>query len=266
YGVNVDINPKGSHWQYNVFALQQQIDGITDRQDVGGELRYYGEGRSIFARADYDTSFSEIGSAMFIGNWNATSKTTLNLSLDFRYNPWLSTRNALIGQIGITSIDELKTVFSEDEIHQLAMDRSQRSRYSTLSVTHQWSPDVQFYGSASQFYYEEMPASGGVPALPGTDNEYHYLAELIVSNLWLENDTTAFDWRSYDGTTIARGAVGIEARYVVRKFRINPRFWVELRNNKPVDSDQWVYRPALRVEYTLTPHMHLDFEFSTDIS
>src|SRR5690606_13123234 len=114
YGVNVDINPKGSHWQYNVFALQQQIDGITDRQDVGGELRYYGEGRSIFARADYDTSFSEIGSAMFIGNWNATSKTTLNLSLDFRYNPWLSTRNALIGQIGITSIDELKTVFSEE--------------------------------------------------------------------------------------------------------------------------------------------------------
>src|SRR5690606_15970669 len=75
-----------------------------------------------------------------------------------------------------------------------------------------------------------------------------------------------FASRYYDGTTIARSAVGIDARYVVRKFRINPRFWVELRNNKSIDSDQWVYRPALRVEYTLTPHMHLDFEFSTDIS
>jgi hypothetical protein len=267
YGLNLDIGPKGSRWQYNVFALQQQVDGITDREDVGGELRFYGDGKSIFARADYDTSFAELGGAMFIGNWSVTDKTALNLSLDYRFNPLLSTRNALIGQFGFDSIDQLKTVYTEDEIRELARDRSQRSQYATLSITHQFDQDVQFYGSASQFYYEDMQASGGVPALPGTDNEYDYLAQLIVSNLWLESDTTTFGMRYYDGTTIARTAAGIDARYLVRqKFRINPRLWVERRTSQTDDSTQWVYRPALRIEYSWTPHLHIDFEVSTDIS
>jgi len=267
YGANVDIAPKQSHWQYNLFTLQQKIDGITDRQDVGSEVRYFGQGRSLFMRGDYDTSFNEIGSAMLIGNWNATKSTTLNLSLDYRYNPQLSTRNALIGQFGVTSIADLKKVFSEKEIHQLAMDRSQRSHYSTLSLTQQFTKDLQLYTSVSQFYYADMPASGGVPELPGTNNEYDYDAELIASNLLLENDTTTFGVRYYDGTTITRSAAGIDARYLIKnKFRINPRLWVELRKNQTDSSDQWVYRPALRMEYSWTPHLHLDFEVSTDIS
>ena len=267
YGANVDIGPKGSHWQYNVFALQQQIDSITDRQDVGSEVRYYGEGKSIFVRADYDTSFDELGGAMFIGNWNVTPATTLNLSLDYRYNPLLSTRNALIGQFGVTSITDLKKVFSEKEIHELAMDRSQRSHYSTLSVTHQLTADVQLYGSASQFYYADMPASGGVAEMPGSDNEYEYDGEVIVSNLWLDNDTTTFGMRYYDGTTDTRTAAGIDARYLLKeKFRINPRLWVELRKHQLDNSEQWVYRPALRLGYSWTPHLHIDFEVSTDIS
>lgn len=267
YGANVDIAPKGSRWQYNVFALQQQIDSLVDRRDIGSEVRYYGEGKSLFVRGDYDTSFSEIGSAMLIGNWNATPSTTLNLSLDYRYNPLLSTRNALIGQIGITSITDLKKVFSEKEIHQLAMDRSQRSHYSTLSVTQQLGHDLQFYGSVSQFYYADMPASGGVPELPGSGNEYDYDAELIASNLWLENDSTTFGVRYYDGTTISRTAVGVDARYLIKnKFRINPRLWIEQRKNQQDGSLQWVYRPALRLEYSWTPHLHVDFEMSTDLS
>ncbi|MCK5481342.1 MAG: hypothetical protein KAJ06_09350, partial [Gammaproteobacteria bacterium] len=41
FGANVDLKPFGKEWDLNAFIIHQDVEGITDRQAVGGELRYF---------------------------------------------------------------------------------------------------------------------------------------------------------------------------------------------------------------------------------
>lgn len=267
YGVNVDIAAAESRWQHNLFVLQQQIDGMVDRAPVGAETRFAGEKTSLFLRGEYDVEFNELSGAMLIGSWRVREATSIGFNADYRYNPLLSTRNALIGELGVTSIDQLRDRYSEDEIRELAMNRSASSHYNTLSVTHDLTDNWQLYGSASQFSYDDLPASGDLPAISGTGDEYELDIELIGSNLWYSNDTTSFGMRHFDGSRLTRQAVGVDSRFFITdRWRINPRLWVELRQMDADGSEQWVYRPRLRLEYIPTRRLHIEFEISSDIS
>ncbi|HET8711194.1 MAG TPA: hypothetical protein VFM32_07450, partial [Spongiibacteraceae bacterium] len=153
YGVNFDLAPADSHWQYNFYALQQMIDGMIDRRALGNETRYYGEGRSLLTLLDYDIEYKVLNRAMLIGNWTPFQATALNATLDFGYSPLLSTRNALISQPEYSSIKALQSVYSDTEIAQLARDRTAKYRNILISATQQLNELTQLYGSVGQYYY-----------------------------------------------------------------------------------------------------------------
>jgi tetratricopeptide (TPR) repeat protein len=265
YGTNFDIAPKGSKWQYNIYAIQETIDSIIDRRAVGAETRYFTEGRSLFTVLDYDIEYGELNRTLVIGNWTFAKKTLVNISLDYGYSPTLTTRNALISQPKYSSIRALLETYSEAEIKQLARDRTARSRSTLFSVTQEFTPKLQLYGSVGQYYFGGMPASGNVDAMPATGNEYDYELQLIASSWLQENDTHSVGVRYYDGTLVHTNAVGFDSRFGFGNFRIAPRLWVELRKNLTDDSDEWVYRPGLRMEYSFLRRYHVDLDASRDI-
>jgi len=71
--------------------------------------------------------------------------------------------------------------------------------------------------------------------------------------------------RYYDGNTVRRSAVGIDGRYLFGNWRLNPRLWVELRNNVSDGTDEWVYRPGLRIEYSFLRRYHIELDASSDM-
>lgn len=265
YGANIDIAPKNSRWQYNLYTLQEMIDGIVDRRAVGGETRYYGEGRSLLSLLDYDIDYSALNRALLIGTWTLPSKTTLNATIDYGYSPLLTTRNALMSQPNYSSIKQLLQTYSESEIKQLARDRTAKYHNVSASVTQEFTPNLQLYGSVGEYYYGAMPASGGVEAMTATGSEYDYELQLIASGWLQQNDTTSFGARYYDGATVRRSAVGVDGRYLFGNWRLNPRLWIELRNNLTDSTDEWVYRPGLRIEYSFLRRYHIEFDASSDI-
>ena len=265
YGANIDIAPKNSRWQYNLYTLQEMIDGIVDRRAVGGETRYYGENRSLLSLLDYDIEYSALNRALLIGTWALPSKTTFNATIDYGYSPLLTTRNALMSQPGYRSIKQLLQTYGENEIKQLARDRTAKYHTISTSVTQEFTPSLQLYGSVGEYYYGAMPASGGVEAMPSTGNEFDYELQLIASGWLQQNDTTSFGLRYYDGNTVRRSAAGIDGRYLFGNWRLNPRLWVELRNNVSDGTDEWVYRPGLRIEYSFLRRYHIELDASSDM-
>ena len=265
YGANIDFAPRGSRWQSNVYAMQQMIDGIVDRRAVGNETHYYGEERSLLTLLDYDIEYRVLNRAFAIGTWTPFKPTSLNLTLDYGYSPLLTTRNALISQPNFSSITALRRIYSDAEIEQLARDRTAKYHNVLIGVTQQLDEAAQLYGSVGQYYYGAMPASGDVPALPATGNEYDYTLQYMRSNLFSANDTHLFGLRYYDGNSVRRIAAGIDARYSWESWMLNPRLWVERRDNLNDNSNEWVYRPGLRLEYSFARRYHLELEASTDI-
>jgi hypothetical protein len=266
YGASADYSPEDSNWNYTAFATEGRIDGVLDRQAVGAELRYFSENNSLFALVDYDTNYQQLNTFMLIGNLTFPNGTALGATADYRQSPLLTTRNALIGQQA-DSIDELSKLYSDDEIMQLAEDRTADSHNITLSLTQPLGESSRLYFAVSEFDYGDTQTSGGVEGYEGTGSEYSYEIQLITSNLIQKNDTHVFRLRYFDGTRTQRTGFGINSRVLLGDhWRLQPRIWVEYRDNASNGSSQWSIRPSVRMQYTWARRYHFELEYGRDWS
>ncbi len=260
YGISFDLGTFADRWDFNAFYISQNVDGISDREAVGGEVRYFHPDFSFFSLVDYDIIYNELNTLLFNGNWSVTDKTIINVSADYRQSPTLTTSNALQGQTA-TTIDALLKIFSEDEIRQLARDRTATSRSYTLGVTHSLSEKLQISGDLTLSEFSGTPTSGGVEGFNGTGYDYFYSLQFIGSSLIKEGDIAIIGLRYSDTSTSSTYSANINTRYpVTRNLRLNPRFLVDYRINNNGSGEQLKFRPLLRVEYRWKRRYHFEFE------
>jgi tetratricopeptide (TPR) repeat protein len=260
YGVSVDLGTFANRWNFSTYYITQNIEGMLDRQAVGGEVRYFDPSLSFFSLVDYDTSYKQLNTALLTANWLLPSKTSLNMSVDYRNSPILMTGNALQGQ-PVYDIGALQLLYTDDEIRQLALDRTATSTSYTLGITQPLTQKLQLSGDVTASRFSSTPASGGVAAQPGTDMEFYYSMQLIGSSLIKDGDIAILGARYSDSTSYNLYSASVNTRYpVTRNFRVNPRAVLDYRTNKYDDGRQWKFRPLLRLEYVLKRRYHFEFE------
>ena len=250
YGLSAGFGPIGDNLDVRAFVLQQDIGGMTDRQAVGGELRYFGENKSFWGMIDYNPEFDELGSLFIQGSWRMPSNFTITGLFDRRQSPYLSLGNAMIGQF-VEDFSELTILYTADEIRQFAIDRSATTSTATLGLSRPLTPKLQLGFNASRSSVEETPESGGVLANPASTYSYYSL-DLVASSLFTERDVTIFALRYSDSESSNVTTLNIDSRFQVgRAWRISPRIRVDYRKFSTDGSEQWIYTPGLRLEYRL---------------
>ncbi len=260
YGASLDINGLWEAWDFNLFFINQTSAGILDRRAVGGEVRYFDPRKSLFTLVDYDIFYNNLNIFLTLGNWSVSKNTTLNWSLDYRNNPFLTTTNAIQGQ-GVETLGALSGAFSEGELFRLAMDRTAKSKTATIGLTHDISENLQIIGEFTATEQEGTPASGGVEAQPGTDTEYFYSAQFILNNLLMENDIFIIGLRYGDSTLRNSYTLTIDSRLPLKRtFRISPKLRIDYRNSKQNSDTRLVTRPILRLDYRIRKWMRLELE------
>ncbi len=249
YGLNVDLGAPGSAWELNVYTIEQRVGAITDRQAVGGEMRYFQASRSMFAMLDYDTLFNDVDLALLTGNWLLPGNSNLSIVADHRRSPLLMTSNALIGQTA-TSIDELRLSNSDDAIQQLAQDRTATSDSLMLGLSRPVSARLQLSGDVTVSSLSGTPASGGVAANDDTGNDYYYSVQLVGNDLLKQGDTAIVGLRFADTSSAATTSLMLNTRYPLGDaWRVNPRLRVDHREFSLAAGDQWTAAPSIRVNY-----------------
>ncbi len=266
YGLSLETEGFAKGWDANAFIIEQEIDGLTDRRGVGGELRYFDTTRSFFSLVDYDIYHGELNIGQVLGNWTFPDKTTVNMVADYRKSPILTTRNALIGQ-GVSSIEDLQDSFSNSEIQDLANDRTATSRLATLGVSHPMSEKLQISGDVTAFNLSGTDASGGVAATDGTGTDYVYNLQLVGSNLVKEGDISILGLRYTYGGDRDIYSLNLNTRYpVTSDFRVNPRFRMDYTDRDDDGTDQITYRPSLRMDYRIRRRLRLEAEIGGEYS
>jgi hypothetical protein len=261
YGLSLDLGTFSKYWNFNIFGIKQDVDGITDRAAVGGEARYFHPQRSFLTLLDYDVSFKELNLFIFSGDYVFPAKTRWHLTLDYRKSPILTTSNALQGQQGAEDISDLLKTLSEDEVRELAKDRTARSRSMIFSVTQELNDRFQLNGEFSVSELSGTPASGGVAASPSTGAEFFYSTQLIGSSLFMENDITIFGLRYSDLQNVDSYSVDLNTRFpITRDLRINPRVRIDYRKNKNNDGDRVNIRPLVRLDYRWKRWLRFELE------
>lgn len=258
-GINLDVIQLFEALDLNLFIIDQRVHGEVDRRAVGGELRYFKDGRSLYSLVDYDIHFDTLNIAYILGNWTLNETTNLNLVLDYRKSPLLTTSNALQGQT-VTGIDELKNSFTSEEIKQLAQDRTAISRSATLGASHRFTDRWQLSSDLTMTNMSGTATSGGVTGSPATGTDYFFNMQLIGSNLFREGDLWIPGLRYSDTSTSNTVSASLNARFPVNDaWRVNPRVRVDYRERN-AGTTQWIFAPSLRATYRHTRNMTLDFE------
>ena len=143
----------------------------------------------------------------------------------------------------------MQILFSEEELHQLALDRSAATTTVTFGLSTPLSPRLQLGVNATQSAIEATAASGGVPANPATDYAY-YSVDLVASSLYSERDVSIFGLRYSESDSSNIYTITVDSRIrFSRAWRFSPRIRVDYREILTDGGEQWTYAPGLRLEY-----------------
>ena len=261
YGLNLDWQTLGDRLDVNTFVINQEVDGLTDRQAIGGQFSYFDNANYLFSLIDYDIHFSELNAVMLNGRHRFKNETNVSLGLNIRKSPYLSTRNALIGQQADSISDLIDTLFTEDEIEDLAVDRTMESRTATVSISHPLSNRYDINGSVTATDISDTPTSGGVIGIEASDTNFYYSTELLGRSIFIDNDISIFGIRYSDlnNSTITSTYTNLRLP-LWPKWRINPRFRIDFRENNN-GTDQWTFSPRVQAQYR--PGRNIFFELET---
>lgn len=257
-GLSVDFDKIGGAWDISAFYNQQHTAGILDRQAIGAETRYFDESRGLYTLIDYDLSYSTLNSIYVVGNWRMPSRLTVNATVNRARSPFLTTSNALIGQ-PLTSIDALLAFETEEQIRQLALDRTATSTTYSFGVSRPLLQKLELDLDVTSTAYSSTVASGGVDAFPASDYKY-YSASLLAQSLLKEGDMGIFTVRVGDTTSYHVTSFSLDMRYPFGGLRVNPRIRVDRRTALADGSSEWIYTPMLRMQYQWRRHYYFEFE------
>jgi tetratricopeptide (TPR) repeat protein len=259
YGTSVNYRPPLAGLELGMFYIQQDIEGVDDRQAVGGEFRFFGDNQSLWGLVDYDTSYNELGSALLQGSWRFASRLSIHGSYNRRHSPFLSAGNALIGQ-PVRAFSDLLELYPVEEIRQFGLDRSPFSTTYTLGLSHSLTPKLQINANLNQSTIEATPESGGVQATPGSTYSY-FSGSVVASSLLKEGDVSIVTARYSDSGTARVMSLSLDSRFPIgRTWRINPRLRVDRRQRLANDSYEWLYTPAIRIQYRRSQKLRIEFE------
>jgi len=284
YGVKADVESKNKKIGSNLFFVQQEVDGILDRQAIGGDIRFARKGLSLFGLLDFDVLYSEMSLFNMRVGWNYTESNKLNFSYNRRN--LVMTSQALNGMTGIETIDELLDYLPESEIRRIAKERTQVNQTLTIGNSYQLSKDRQLNADVTLLQTSGMPeginplkeqqrqdeiaqtgSSSIDPTVFGaeaTGVQYIYSLQWISSNTFVSRDLYVLGLRYSDFDTYSDTSTFINARIpVFKKWRTGLRLNVSKRDSTTFGKRTTI-SPVVKLNYRLSRAWSFDSDVGMD--
>jgi tetratricopeptide (TPR) repeat protein len=214
WGASAELGPFNQRWSGNAYVFRQTVDGIDDRDAVGMEVRYFRPDGYFSTAVDYDTLFRHLNIATAQGNWIAPWKTAFNVLLDYRMTPSLQTTNAIIGQ-PTTSIRQLLTIYTEDELRQQARDVTAQSAIAYGGFTHPVTSVWQVGVNAQVTRISHTNGTLNYPATPGSGYIKTLTSQAIGTGVFATRDVTVISVSSVTADTYTGLAGQLTSRFPI---------------------------------------------------
>ncbi len=274
YGVKFDVKSEDKKFSNNVFFVQQEVDGILDRQAMGGDVRYAKKGLSIYGLLDYDLFYNAVSLFNVRVGWSYSKSNKLNFSFN-RRQLYLTSR-ALEG-MSVTTIDELLDYIPESEIQKIAKERTRSNDTLTIGNSYQISKDQQL--NVDVTVLESSGSPGGIDpieavAIPAvdptvfpveaTDKQFIYSLQWISSNTFVERDLYVVGLRRSEFSRYTDTSVFVNARVPINKeWRSGFRLNLSSRESTSFGKRSTV-SPLIKLNYRLSRAWSFDSEVGFD--
>ncbi len=259
YGASVDFENLLDGVDFTVFTHRQTVDGIEDRNAVGGEVHYSTDRWNVIGVTDYDLGYQTLNTALVSSHFRLNDVTTVNAFFDFGAQPYLTTQNALAGQT-TTSIETLRQTFTESQIRTIARNRTAQAFRGSMGFVRTLNDRYKLNADITYTEFDATVASAGVAALPASGPQYFYNFTLTQTGWFKPGALTLVTLRYQDTRTFSGPTLIFDTRYPLRAgFRFNPRMSVTQRDNQDL-STQTVATGSVRLLYRWGERFLLELE------
>lgn len=259
YGASVEFPQVLPNTDLSFFAIQQNAGSFTDRQAVGFEFQYTASGLSMYGVFDYDLYFSEINFARISATWTFADNSSLTLGADHVQSPYLALSNALIGQT-VTTLDQLRAIYTENEMKRLALDRTTATSSITLAYSRPLNDLWQVTVDATLFHTEGNPASGGVPANPAPGEEFHGSVNAYGHDIFRPSDVVSATLRYANTASSDLYLIDGYYRFQVNEdTRLRPRLKIGYRDLASGGNELFAI-PSVTLDYKLRENTYFEPE------
>lgn len=245
------------------FAVLRQVEGRSDREAIGGEVRWHRDRWQVVANLDYDLSYQALNSALVHGQLTLTDRIRLFARTQSYALPFISTGNALIGQ-PFGTVDDLADAegFSDPQLRTLGRDRTSDVWQSSGGFS--WTLSQRWYANGSVTYTDTdgSIASGTVAARPRRQ-EFFSRVNLIGSSVFRDSDTVVLGYQLQSTTTSDTNSLRFELRLPFGRpfggaLRINPMLNLGLRDAAAPGDQQIFIEPGLRLTFRYARRYRLE--------
>jgi len=279
-GIGVDFSGFLKGWDASPYYIEQSVDGITDRQAVGVDVRYFEEKLNVFSTLDYDVAFNDVNIFSVQGQYFYSKPTAISFYYDYRANPLLETSNAVLQLGQDVSIKDLlegtktNTSYSESQLRDIAADRTGHSSIVTLGVTqvlspnHQLSADVSRAELTTKLAITADPAIDNILATPASTDvtrQWDTSVQLVSNKIFNQKDSLINSWRYLYSDQLYETSYSLAYRLPHGLlYTFEPRVAFFYRKN---DVGEVLFRtiPGLRVNYRSSQNFRLYMELNFEL-
>ena len=259
WGLNAEIDLLDDRLGLVPFYVQQSYDGVLDRQAVGLQADYLTDRASYFGMIDYDLHHQVLNHLLVNGNLRLGGRTRVYGGIDHRRNPYLTTRNALIGQ-ATRDLSELELLLVEASLEDIARDRSALSTMLRLGLQGPLGDGWNYSMDASLTDYQATESSLDVAALDAHRDAY-YSVQVRANDLFGRGNYGAIQARVYDSDTSRAMGLYVNNRLAFGDaWWLFPRLQLDQRTQLDTNRDQLRIRPSLRLDYRRNRHVRFELE------
>lgn len=263
YGGSVDLDNVFGSWDFSVFTNLQTVDGIEDRTAFGAETQYHSTRLNVAGLLDYDAGYNIINTAFASGSWRVNNRLSLYGRIRGGAAPFLTTRNAIIGQ-PVDTVRELFPNYTEGQIRRLARNRTADERAMSAGLTAALTSRLQLKTDFSYYEYSGSVSSGGVQAIPDSGPQYSYGGHLLGTGFFEPGHIFVIGFRHDEAQSVDADTVWFDMRTPIgERLRIQSRLNVSRRiaNQNPAgDIEQWIADPVLRLLYKSKRRFGIELE------
>lgn len=238
--------------QGQIFAVGRRTESLTDRAAIGGELRYSNDKTYSFVYLDYDVVFDSLNTFLASSTYRYSDETDFRILVDRRNGPVLTLSSALQG-LPVADIGDLKDLFTDNQIRELALDRTAVFWLGTIGATHRPTDRLQVSTDLSVSHVSGTSTSVGIQGNDSTGPNFAVSMQLIASDWWVDNGVGSISVRYFEGDLFRSVMLSTYSRFMFfEDLRILPRLRWEWRDSTFLGS-QSLMRPSLEADWRYGP-------------
>ena len=277
-GVKADMQSESKEISSDMFFIRQKVDGILDRQAIGGDLRFAKKDISVFGMVDYDVSYRFLNLLNLRLGWNYTKANKLNFTYNRR--SLLFTSNVLGGGQSATTVQDLldSGQWTENDIRDAAEERTRVDESLTIGNTYQIRKDLQVSFDVTTLrssFVKNLAdpvklAAGNTPensviyGSDATSNQHIYSMQWVSSNTFIERDLYMLGLRHSDFSTYRDTSLYLNSRIpLFVKWRPGFRLNIAKRDSQSY-GEQLRFSPMVNVDYRAGKSISFEAELGFD--